>query len=146
MRVSTRALIAMAATAATGAALFMAPGAIAKGPIKQAPPGTTTSNPTSVVAGSLNNMTLRWTAKAPVPAGTTLIFSQDGTWSPFQVGNKGTPGYVSLQKGTCTTTSITVAANSVTVNGVTCLKANQWVQLAYYNAAPTVAGHSIFNA
>src|SRR3954465_3232840 len=140
MRVSTRALIAMAATAATGAALFMAPGAIAKGPIKQAPPGTTTSNPTSVVAGSLNNMTLRWTAKAPVTAAaTTLTFSQDGTWSPFQVANKGTPGYVSLQKGTCTATGITVAANSVTVNDVKCLKANQWVQLAYYNAAPTVA-------
>jgi len=147
MRVSTRALIAVVATGATGAALFAAPGAIARSPIKQAPPGTTTSNPTSVVAGSLNNITLRWTAKAPVTTtGTSLTFSQDGTWSPFQVANKGTPGFVSLQKGTCTATGITVGPNSVTVNDVKCSKANQWVQLAYYNAAPTVAGPSIFNA
>jgi hypothetical protein len=145
MRVSARTIIAASASAALGAAMFLGPGALAK-PISQAPPGTLTANPSSVVAGTLNNLVLRWTAQAPVTAvGTTLTFSQNGSWSPFQVANKGTPGYVSLQKGTCTTTGINVAANSVTVNGVKCSKSNQFVQIAYYNAAPSTAGPSIFN-
>src|SRR4051794_30286305 len=76
--------------------------ASAGGGLKQAPPGSLSITTSTVVAGSTgNNMTLRFTAKQVIPAGTTITFNRAPNWSPFQNTDKAVPGYITLGKGTC---------------------------------------------
>jgi hypothetical protein len=139
-------LVAVLATAA-GIGGLVGPGAFAK-PISQAPPGNLTANPSSAAAGSTVSEVFRFTAKAPVTAlGTTLTINRAPDWSVFQTASKGLPGYVALDKGTCTNTGMTAGASAIVVTGVKCAKSNQFIQVSYFNAvAPTTVVTSAFTA
>lgn len=147
MHMSRRAVVAFSAMAALTAggvtsAAYAGPG------LKQAPPGTLSITNSTVVAGSSgNNMTLRFTAKQALTAGTTITFNRAPNWSPFQNTDKNVPGYVSLLKGTCPAAALTSVSSASVVITVTCTKSSQFVQFSYLNAtAPTSAGPSTFNA
>ena len=147
MHVSRRALIALASAAALTAGGVTSAATAGPG-LKQAPPGTLSITNSTVVAGSShNNLTLRFTAKQVLGAGTTITFNRDANWSPFQITDKGAPGYVSLLKGTCPSVALTSVTSGSVVLTVTCTKSSQYAQFSYLNVtAPTLAGTSTFNA
>src|SRR4051812_29946839 len=147
MKLSRRTTFMAVAMTMAVVGAYAGSGALAK-PISQAPPGNLTSNPSTVSAGSTVNEVFRFTAKKAFTTADTLKINRAPDWSPYQITDKGTAGYVVLQKSTCTVGALTIDGSGfISVAGVKCPKANQWVQVSYFNpVAPSTVRTSTFQA
>jgi hypothetical protein len=133
MRVSTTRV-----TLALVAVLSLVPlgGAAAAGPGGQ---GRMAVVPTSVGAGSTNEVTLTYTADRAALSGQTIVDVPRG-WTRPQRSNASDPGYVELKRGTCgpATRLVSISGRRLTI--ATACKHRRSYQLLYHKAtASTIA-------